>query len=167
MIRFANVHERWFSTEPASVASLIDRLASSEDKLWPSPAWPRMRFDRPLQEGASGGHGPIRYVIESYLPGRLISFRFDPSTGFTGRHWLEAVPQGGGVSLRHVLEGNSGPIGWLYWALAIRHLHDALIEDALDRAEHELTGTVRAPARWSARVRLLRRLFGARTPQAV
>ena len=162
MIRFANVHERWLSAEPAAAGSLIDTLASSEDRLWPSPAWPQMRFDKALQEGARGGHGPIRYAIEGYLPGRLVSFRFDPATGFAGRHWIEVVPQGGGVSLRHVVEGHSHPIGWLYWAFAIRHLHDALIEDAFDRAERELTGAVRSPAPWSVWVRLLRWAFGSK-----
>ncbi|MEM1418366.1 MAG: SRPBCC family protein, partial [Myxococcota bacterium] len=53
----------------------------------------------------------------------------------------------------------SGPLGSLYWSLVVRPLHDALIEDAFDNAERALTGDVARPARWSLRVRLLRRVL--------
>ena len=66
-----NVHEREFDLSLASVGSLIDSLASSNDRLWPNDKWPPMRFDRALAVGARGGHGPIRYSIEEYQPRRL------------------------------------------------------------------------------------------------
>lgn len=158
-MRFANVHERWVQADAPAAAALIDGLAGADDRLWPSARWPRMRLDRPLGEGAAGGHGPIRYVVEAYEPGRLVSFRFEPQTGFGGRHWIEATPMHGGISLRHVVSGTGGLIGWLRWWAVIGPLHDALLQDALDNAERALTGRVRAPARWSLRVRLLRALL--------
>ncbi|UNO43730.1 DUF2867 domain-containing protein [Streptomyces sp. MST-110588] len=35
-----------------------------------------MRFDRPLGVGAYGGHGPVRYRVSAYDPGRRIRFDF-------------------------------------------------------------------------------------------
>jgi hypothetical protein len=159
-MRFANIHQRWLPAVPEAAGALLDGLSSADDALWPR-RWPPMRFDRPLAPGAAGGHGPIRYTVEAHEPGRLVSFRFDPRTGFRGRHWFEVVPVDGGSSLRHVLEGQSGPLGWLYWSVAVRPLHDALVEDALDRAERALTGAVRTPARWSTIVLVLRWLFAS------
>ena len=155
-MQFANVHERWLPVDAAEAGRLLDGLASDGDRLWPRRTWPQMRFDGPLAEGAVGGHGPIRYSIEAYEPGRRLCFRFEPQTGFEGRHWFEVTPHDGGVWLRHVLHGHAGWKGALQWSLAIRHLHDALVEDALDNAERVLTGSVKAPARWSPWVKLLR-----------
>jgi hypothetical protein len=67
------------------------------------------------------------------------------------------VPEIGGCRLRHVLEGHT--TGWmrLLWPLLYRPLHNALIDDSLDRAEHALGGrTHQAPRPWSLRVRMLR-----------
>jgi hypothetical protein len=47
--------------------------------------------------------------------------------------------------------------------LVFRPLHDALIEDSLDRAEHAVTGIVARPARWSGTVRQLRLRLAPRT----
>ncbi|MFB6520879.1 hypothetical protein [Streptomyces sp. NPDC056401] len=63
-------------------------------------------------------------------------------------------------------KGGHGPIRYtvsayepgvrVSWPLVFRWLHDALAEDALDRAEPACSGTVARPARWSPYVRLLR-----------
>jgi len=45
-----------------------------------------------------------------------------------------------------------------------RPLHDALAEDALDKAERALLGGVKRPARWTWRVRLPRSLMRRRRP---
>ena len=60
------------------------------------------------------------------------------------------------VVIRHVLEAECGVGTWLRWALVIRPLHDALLEDALDRAEHAMNPAFAGSARWSPWVRLLR-----------
>ncbi|WP_206443284.1 DUF2867 domain-containing protein [Candidatus Protofrankia californiensis] len=142
-------------------ASLIDGLAGDDDRLWPVQAWPAMRFDRPLGIGADGGHGPIRYTVTEYEPGRSVTFTFHPPTRLRGHHRLAAD----GDTLRHELVAR--PVGWghLSWPVVFRWLHDALIEDMLDRAEssgtnQESSGVdqVNRSHRWSSWVRLLRRL---------
>lgn len=156
-MRITNIHERAIRADRASAGALLDRLSSHDDRLWPHPHWPRQRFDRPLGVGASGGHGPIRYTVDAYEPGRHVSYRFDPRTGLRGSHWLDVVEQPDGhVCIRHVISAEATGWGLLRWLVAIRWLHDALLEDALDRAEHVLTGTVATPARWSRWVRTLR-----------
>ena len=151
-----NVHEREFDLPLARVGSLIDSLASSNNELWPNDEWPPMRFDRALGVGAVGGHGPIRYSIEEYRPGRLILFRFLAPSGFNGTHRYEAAEQQGLSVLRHVLEMDATGLAILSWPLIFRPLHDALIEDSLDTATVSLGNTPRNPARWSTSVRVLR-----------
>lgn len=154
-----NVHERRIAADAVRVGSLIDTLASADDRLWPSHAWPRMEFDRPLGVGADGGHGPIRYVVQVYEPGRRVEFRFTAPRGFDGTHGYEIDTVDESMTrLRHVLEMELGWPAILTWPLIFRPLHDALIEDSLDKAEHSLGLEPRSTA-WSWRVRLLRWLL--------
>jgi hypothetical protein len=152
-----NVHERLLPATPAAIGALLDQLASPADPLWPHHRWPPMRLDRGLQVGATGGHGPIRYVVDRYQPGRTIAFRFTAPQGLHGEHRFEVLANVDGSRLRHVLEGHTtGPMR-LLWPLLYRPLHDALIQDSLDRAEHAVTGRTQQPPRqWSLRVRALR-----------
>lgn len=157
-MRVRNVHRRHLAASPAVVGRLIDGLASSEDRLWPGDRWPAMRLDGPLGAGAAGGHGPIRYTVEEYVPGRSVRFRFTAPRGFVGTHRFEVVPRAEGCELRHVLEIDAVGPARFSWPLLFRPLHDALVEDSLDRAALALGGAP-APARRSARVRVLRALF--------
>ncbi len=160
-MRVNNVHERLLQASPAVVGALIDTLASSDDRLWPVHAWPPIRFDRPLCVGAIGGHGPIRYRIVSYVPGQSIRFNFLEPEGFAGFHELIATPRGSRTLLRHSLQMRT--LGWarLSWPLIYRPLHDALIEDALARAQSSLQ--IRPDIRsWTVTVRMLRSLLSAR-----
>ena len=161
-MKVRNVHTRSIPATIDCAAPLLDGLAGADDRLWPHDRWPAMRLDRPLAVGAKGGHGPVRYSVAEYLPGRKVLFRFDPATGlmrgFAGSHWFELNVEPDGIVIRHVIEAHGGPGAVLRWLLLVRPMHDALIEDALDRAELVLLGRVRSPARWNWRVRLLRRL---------
>ena len=87
-----NIHERIIAAPLDSVGRLIDSLSSPDDRLWPQELWPAMRFDRPLAVGARGGHGPIRYDVAAYAPGRSVRFRFTGPKGFNGFHELAAEP---------------------------------------------------------------------------
>ena len=162
-----NVHSRHLDAPPEAVGALLGGLASPGDPIWPEDRWPPMRFDRPLGRGAVGGHGPIPYRVAEIEPGRRIAFelidRPGLTRGLTGWHWLEVHPDGsGGATLRHVIEGEArGRAAWI-WALVIGPLHDALVEDALDRAEGVVTGPPARPARWTPWVRFLRRVLAAR-----
>jgi hypothetical protein len=142
MIR--NVHTRDLGV-PAG--PFVDRM----QELWP-PAWGRQEFDRPLGVGADGGHGPIRYRCTEFVPGESITFEF---TDLSGTHTLSAA----GTVLRHDLVGDFNLAQRLRWALVIRWLHDACLEDLLDNAERAAGREPAEPARWSLWVRLVRRLF--------
>ena len=111
-----------------------------------------MLFDRPLGVGADGGHGPIPYACTAYEPGRRVEFRFSPGFFAQGTHILEVD----GGTLRHTMEVRLVGKGRLLWPLAFRWLHDALIEDMLDRAGNSLGHPPAVRARWSPWVRLLR-----------
>jgi hypothetical protein len=152
-----NVHARDLPASVEALGALIDSLASKDDRLWPSENWPRMAFDRPLSVGAIGGHGPIRYTIEQYQRARLIKFRFTAPRGFDGFHAFGVESRKGGASIRHELVMRTFGRATLSWPMVFRPLHDALIEDALDKAELATTDRIERSARWSLYVRLLRK----------
>lgn len=153
-----NTHARDLAAPATAVAPLLDGIGGPDDRLWPVPAWPPMRLDGPLGVGTRGRHAAIRYAVEAYQPGQLIRFRFDPAIGLEGIHEvrLEAGTPGH-CRLTHLIKGRARGRMRLIWPLVLRWLHDALLEDLLDRAELSATGTVARPARWSPAVRLLRR----------
>lgn len=158
-MKIYNVHERYLDLLPEKAGALINGLSGQDDGLWPGDRWPKMKLDSPLGEGASGGHGPVRYTVSEYTPGRRVVFQFD-GTGLTegldGRHFFEVVSRRKYLVFRHVVDAGCDLKNWLKWHLLIRPMHDALIEDALDRAERELNGSVSRPARWGIWVRFLR-----------
>ena len=151
-----NVHQRTLNAPISQLAPLIDQLASSQDIFWPLERWPAMQFDRPLGVGAVGGHDDIGYVVESYQPGRDIVFRFTAPKGFNGMHQLtlEELPDGK-TRVKHVLTATlEGPMV-LLWPVIIRFMHDALIEDGLDRAEAWAERRVLKLRLWSPWVKIL------------
>lgn len=157
-------HERVLRASPQAVGALLDRLGSADDELWPAQHWPRLELDRALELGARGGHGPFRYHVVEYEPGRLVRFRFTAPPGYVGHHEFFVEPaadQGpGAVRLRHVITLSFATLNArLTWPLVWRPLHDALIEELLDRAEATLAGREPAAREWSRYVKLLRALL--------
>jgi hypothetical protein len=155
-MKVTNVHQQKFKATAAQVGALIDSLAARNDHLWPYDAWPRMKFDRPLAVGATGGHGPIRYFVARYETGRSIRFQFLGSKGFDGFHGYEVIATGADeLILQHTLEMKISGFALFTWPLVFRPLHDALIEDSLTRAARALDAP--SPIRpWSLWVKLLR-----------
>ncbi|TVZ79043.1 DUF2867 domain-containing protein [Streptomyces sp. BK340] len=153
----SNVHERTIEAPAQTVGTLLERLSSLHDPLWPAPAWPPMRFDRPLGVGADGGHGFVRYRVRAYEPGRRARFDFNPPT--SGYHEFVIEPMGRDrCRVRHTLElQRRGPMV-LGWALAVRWMHDTVVEELFDNIERSATGAVPDPVRWTPWVRLLHRL---------
>lgn len=152
-----NVHERHIAASAQRVGEVLETLATDDDLLWPGATWTPMVLDRGLEPGSRGGHYDIRYTVTAHDAGRRVEFTFDREIGLDGTHALRVVDLGDGTSLlRHELEGRAH--GWmtLLWPLAVRWAHDALVEDAFDRAEAALGAGPRVPARWSCWVRLLR-----------
>ncbi|KOX12499.1 hypothetical protein [Nocardiopsis sp. NRRL B-16309] len=152
-----NTHERRLDASPDEVGALLDTLATDDDRLWPHGSWPAVFLDGPIAVGAAGGHGPVRYTVEEYVPGRRLRLRFGAPRGFDGFHEFTVRPDpSGGTVLAHLLAMRTHGPAVVSWPLVFRPLHDALLEDLLDRAEHAVGARVRTPARWNAWVRLLR-----------
>ena len=148
-----NVHTRRFPGHREGLVELLDTLGTPDDRLWPVADWPPTRLDGPRVPGTPAGHGPVGYVLEDVGPGRL-RFRFTAPAGVHGHHELTID----GDALTHVLEASLHGWARLTWPLFFRPLHDALLEQLLDRAELALTGRVERPVRWSPYVRFLRGL---------
>lgn len=152
-----NLHARQLRGSVDDVGRVVDSLAGPSDQLWPRQWWPAMRLDKSLSLGAHGGHGPIRYRVESYAPGRLVRFRFQAPRGFDGYHEYAVTGISDEVSeLRHSLIMTVSGTARLTWPLLFRPLHDALIEDSLSTAAASLGDSPTGSPRWSVRVRLLR-----------
>ena len=134
--------------------------------MWPGDRWWPQRFDGGLVPGAKGGHGPVRYKVESVSP-RSVVYRFPPRGWFRGTHRFDLRPHPQGCELVHTLEGTLHGRGHVLWPLAVRWLHDALVEDVLDRAQQvsgahisgaQVSGALpMESARHTPYVRLLRR----------
>jgi hypothetical protein len=152
-----NIHQRDLAASVSEAGRLIDGLSGAADRMWPATRWPAVRFDRPLGVGAEGGHGPIRYTVVAHAPGRSVEFAFTAPHALHGVHRFEAIELGPARTiLRNVVEARTSGSMRLAWPLVWRPLHDALMEDALDRAEAELTGLPRTERRLSPWVRVLR-----------
>ena len=155
-MKVINIHSREYEASAREVGLLLDTLSSRNDLLWPHHLWPRMKFDKPLAVDAAGGHGPIRYRVEKYEPGKLVQFRFTGPSGFDGFHGYEILEkEDGRTGLRQTLKMQTRGLAVLSWPLMYRPLHDALIEDSLTRAEVQLALKPKN-SQWSAWVRLLR-----------
>jgi hypothetical protein len=155
-MKVLNQHQRKIELSATQVGSLIDSLSSDEDLLWPTASWPKMKFDKPLGISAKGGHGPIRYFVETYLRGKSIGFRFMGPRGFHGTHRFDVIAESeNSCCLQHTLEMNSTGLAILSWPLIFRPLHDALIEDSLATAQLNL-GISPNIVQWSYWVKCLR-----------
>ena len=165
-MRIESVHTRELSVAVEELGRLLDTLAGPDDRIWPIERWPNdpILFDRPLSVGAKGGHGPIRYTVTAYEPGRLIEFEFDPGSGLRGHHRLEVEPAGSAGSLmRHVLDTEPEGINRLLRPMLLA-MHDALVEDLLDKAELAATGRLARPAEWPRWLALANRIEIALRP---
>ncbi len=158
-------HERTFAASLDDVGALLERLGSEADPLWPGDRWPPLQLDKPLSMGARGGHGPIRYHVVAHEPGRSVRFRFTAPPGWNGVHELVVERAGPGrTRLRHALAMTPTGRARLSWPLVWKPVHDAMMEDLMDRAEAALTGTAPPPRAFGGRVRWGRRWAGVGGP---
>ena len=164
-MKVINIHERILGATFEQVGALIDSLASEDDALWPHHVWPAMKFDRPLAVGAAGGHGPIGYFVEEYIPGQSVRFRFTKPEGWDGTHRFEVVnsPEGT-VSLRHTLDMATSGSSSFAWQLIYRPMHDAVFEDVLGKAQASLGQTPQMKP-WSGTVKFLRWILAKGNPR--
>lgn len=158
-MKVLNIHERTIAQSSDHIVPLLASLASKNDLVWPYEQWPRMRFKDGIKIGAIGGHGPIVYEIVSFDPHSAIVFKFHEPRGFVGTHCLELEARGEEATmLRHTIDMRlKGRARWI-WLLAIRWLHDALIEDAFDKVENYFTSKKKR-SKWNLWVRFLRTIL--------
>ena len=161
-MKVRNHHFRRFLCSEEEVAARLRTLATKDDSLWPHEYWPRMVFRGGLVVGAAGGHGPIRYTVQELDPGRRVVFRFTGPRGFDGTHGFTIKGSSEGSELHHTLEMRAAGPALLTWPLIFRPLHDALLEDSLDKVAAALAGGAWRRRRWSVWVRVLRKLLARR-----
>ncbi|MBU0465146.1 MAG: hypothetical protein KKE12_16345 [Proteobacteria bacterium] len=151
-----NIHKRIISQSKGVISDILNTLSSSDDKLWPKEKWPPMIFKKGLTIGAIGGHGPIKYSINTYIPGSLIEFTFVKPDGFKGVHRFEVTEiENNATELKHTIDMMLSGKGILTWHIAIRWLHDALIEDCFDKVENQFL-TNKKETKWNLWVVFLR-----------
>lgn len=153
-----NLHRRVLRVSMREGEALLRSLASHEDRLWPGDKWWPQRFEGGLTVGAKGGHGPVKYKVES-VAARSVVYRFPSRGWFRGTHRFDLLDHPDGCELVHTLEGTLHGKGLLVWPLFVRPLHDALLQDVLDRAEKATGRPAQVPARHSWLVRFYRRRF--------
>jgi hypothetical protein len=152
-----NVHTRIVPLPPDVVGAQLERILEP-GLIWPS-GWPQLLLDNGLELGSDGGHGPIRYRVVDHRPGRRIEFRFTPGVGLDGTHALEVYdgPRPGSTLARHTLIGAPRGGARLLWPLAIRWMHDQLIEELLANLARAAGDETARPPRRSPWVRLTRK----------
>src|SRR6476661_2038991 len=156
-MRVHNVHERVLTAEATAVGALLDGVGGPHDALWPSPEWAPMWINGAPAIGVAGGHGPLRYRVSTYEPGRRIVFTLEQGQGLSGWHGFEVEPLGPERAvLRHVVSARAHGRMRALWPCVVRPVHDGIVEQILDRAEIALgTGPARA-TRLAAIARLAR-----------
>lgn len=155
-MKITNIHKRIIHQNQSEISALMRTLATKEDKVWPTKDWPRMKLDQGLQEGSKGGHGPIAYIVQKYLPNQLIEFQFTKPKNFVGIHKFEMKPLSANqTQVTHTIDIDAKGFGILTWSIAIRWLHDALIEDAFDNIENHFS-TEKKQTKWNWWVKFLR-----------
>ncbi len=158
-MKIFNRHDRIIPADQDALGPVLNSLSGPEDELWPRDKWPPMVLDTALKVGAAGGHGPVRYRVSEYVPGRRAAFQFDRAGlmgGVDGRHYFEVVPRRGHVIIRHDLEGECGLGMWLKWTFLVKPLHNTVIEDAFDKVESRFRGTAVKRSHWGPYIRFLR-----------
>lgn len=158
-MKVVNIHTRTVPASTLRIGELLKTLSSPNDRMLATDKWPPMRLDRGLTIGSRGGHGPIGYFVEHYKPAEFIQFRFTTPAGFHGVHAFEITAVGHEASeLTHTVAMHTTGLATIKWLLAIRWLHDAFIEDALDKVESQFT-TDKKKRTWNMWVIFLRKAF--------
>jgi hypothetical protein len=154
-----NIHKRKFKKPIFDILEFLPTLSTKSDRIWPIENWPPIKFKNGLKIGSNGGHAMIKYEIIDYHPQSHIEFKFQKPTGFNGTHKFEIYKLNSeSFEIKHTLVMITSGMGTLSWLLAIRWLHDAILEDAFDKVENQLTkSTIKTD--WNLWVKALRWLL--------
>lgn len=155
-MKIINIHTRVINQPLDSISGILDTLATPDDKIMAFTKWPAMKLDKGLVVGSKGGHGPIRYTVVEYIERQLIKFEFSKPKGFNGFHSFEFFAlDDKNTKIKHTIDIDAVGTGLLSWWFAVRWLHDALLEDSLDKIENLFTEKMTS-SKWSLWVRFLR-----------
>ncbi len=154
-----NIHKRIINQPKENIAPLLKTLSTAQDKVWPNEYWPAIRFREGLVIGSKGGHGIIKYVIQDYIEGEHIAFRFLEPKGFDGIHKFDirAINKHT-TEIKHSIIMRTKGMATLKWIIAIRWLHDALIENAFDCIENTVSNSKKFTT-WNIWVKFWRFIF--------
>jgi hypothetical protein len=151
-----NLHRRTIRGDLDTVGALIDAIATPDDRLWPVHDQLPLKLDRGVTVGARGGHGPARYEVVAHQPRRWVRFEFSRPRAIVGFHEFSVQPVPEGAVFQHLMSARLGPALWVGYPVALRPLHNAVIERALDNAELAGTGRLAGdPVQFGRYVRLL------------
>jgi hypothetical protein len=153
-----NKHERIIKAAKEKIAEILDQIAIKEKSVWPSDRWPPIEFDRPLSIGALGGHGPIRYTVTDYRRGEYLECKFTSPIEFIGIHTFRIKEiEKNMIKITHMIDMKVKGKMKIIWPIAVRPLHDALLEDLFDNVEISVS-TKPVLQKWSLWVRFLRKI---------
>ena len=161
-----NRHERRIHAHYEEVADLLDSLAGPLDRVWPGDRWPALVMSNGSNPGSAGGHGFVRYWVESADRGRIV-MRFDPKMRLDGTHTFSVEAAESDSIVRHVIDASSSSIMKLLWPALIEPLHDALTEDAFDNIEAAVAGRAVTRSTLTGPVRRRRRLLAMLRPRPI
>jgi len=155
-VRILNVHKRVFNLSKDKITELINTLSSPSDKVWPKEKWPKMKLDNGLSPGSKGGHGPIKYFVESHSLGKQVVFKFTRPKGFNGVHKFDINELSTNkTELVHTIDMEAKGKALLLWYTGVKWLHNALIEDGLDKIHNNIENDSKK-TKWNLWVRILR-----------
>lgn len=153
-----NVHKRKYDLPKKEIAKMLKTLASTNDQVWPKEKWPKMKLQKGLSEGSKGGHGPIGYYVQSITEDEVV-FKFTKPKGFNGVHKFNLTEISETSSeLKHTIDIHIKGKALLLWHFGIRSLHDALIEDGMDKIHNKIMGQSKT-TKWSLWVKVLRSIL--------
>ena len=140
---------------------MLETLSTENDLVWPNEEWPAMKFKEGIKVGAVGGHGPIRYSVENYDPNSVIQFRFLRPLGFNGIHKFEVKELSSTqTEVTHFIDMKIDLRGTFIWLFSVKSLHNALVEDGLDKLENHFLDDKKL-TKWSLWVMILRWFFAS------
>lgn len=158
-MKIVNIHQRDYELPVSVLSDVLNSLSSNNDLLWPKEEWMPMVLDNGLNPNSKGGHGPIGYYVKKYEFGKMVEFCFTKPKEFVGTHKFEITEFGAEKSLlKHTIDMQVNIKGLVSWYVAIKWLHDALLEDSLDKV-HNLNHESKANTPHSFWVKTLRKIL--------
>lgn len=139
-MKIFKIHQRFYKNNPI-LMNIIPQLCSPNQTIWPIENWPALQFNDGVKLEAHGGVATIRYRISEILPNSKIVFSFTTPKQFNGIQRFDVNPIGLNMTeFKHTTEIVVGLKGYIYWHSIIKWLHNALMEDMLNKISGKVAG---------------------------